>query len=111
MKMIIGHLYMHISVFITPFSDQFFSTFIISSVYFAIESSLINRYFYASSEYYSMTTTMVMNWCFSMLLQTYYLRRVLTQFFVLQTEAEKTSKTLTEILDNLPDAVLMFENE
>ena len=37
------------------------------------------------------------------------MKRVLIQFFMLQSEAEKTRDALTEVLDNLPDAVLMFE--
>ena len=44
-----------------------------------------------------------------MFLGTYSIRRVLTKFFVTQTGAEKTRDALTQILDNMPDAVLMFE--
>jgi hypothetical protein len=44
-----------------------------------------------------------------MFLATYSLRRVLTTFFVMKTGAEKTRDAVTQILDNLPDAVLMFE--
>ena len=37
------------------------------------------------------------------------MRRILTQFFVMQMEAEKSTKSLTQLIDNLPDAVLMLE--
>ena len=46
-----------------------------------------------------------------MFLQTYFIRYVFTWFFVMQSEAEKTNNALTQILDNLPDAVLMMEAE
>jgi nitrogen-specific signal transduction histidine kinase len=41
----------------------------------------------------------------------YFIRLVLTQFFVMQTGAEKTRDALTQVLDNLPDAVLMLDSE
>jgi hypothetical protein len=44
-----------------------------------------------------------------MFLSTYFIRRVLTQFFVMQSQAAKTRDALTHVLDNLPDGVLMFE--
>ena len=37
------------------------------------------------------------------------MRRVLTEFFVTQTQAEKTRDALTQILDNMPDGVLMLQ--
>jgi hypothetical protein len=45
-----------------------------------------------------------------MFITTYFTRRVLTQFFVMQMEAENTTKAYTQLLDNLPDAVLMLES-
>jgi len=46
-----------------------------------------------------------------MFLATYSVRSMLTEFFVTQKGAEKTRDALTQTLDNLPDAVLMFEME
>jgi hypothetical protein len=46
-----------------------------------------------------------------MFLATYSLRSVLTEFFVISTSAEKTRDALTQTLDNLPDAVLIFEED
>ena len=109
-KHTIGHLYVGINVCFTPFSDQYFTTFILTSVCFAIENSVINQYSFAGAEYYSKTAIVIVNACAIMLLMTYFIRHVLIQFFVLQTDAEKTSETLTQILNNLPDGVLMFEN-
>ena len=43
-------------------------------------------------------------------LLSYSIRRVMTQFFVMQMEAEKTRDSVTQILDNLPDAVIMLES-
>jgi PAS domain-containing protein len=34
---------------------------------------------------------------------------MLTKFFLMNTEAEKTRDALTLILDNLPDAVIMLD--
>ena len=39
----------------------------------------------------------------------YFVRRVLTQFFMMNMEAEKTRDALIQVLDNLPDAVLMLQ--
>jgi hypothetical protein len=44
-----------------------------------------------------------------MFMVAYFMRRGLTQFFVMQKEAEKTRDSLTQILANLPDAVIMLE--
>jgi len=46
-----------------------------------------------------------------MFLTSYSIRRVITQFFVMQMEAEKTRDSVTQILDNLPDAVIMLESD
>jgi len=43
-------------------------------------------------------------------LSTYCVRWALTQFFVMKCEAEKTGDALNQILENLPDGVLMFES-
>jgi Na+-transporting methylmalonyl-CoA/oxaloacetate decarboxylase gamma subunit len=40
----------------------------------------------------------------------YNMRRILTEFFVIEIEAEQNRDSLEEILDNLPDAVLMLES-
>ena len=40
----------------------------------------------------------------------YFIRAVLIHFFVNQVEAEKTRDALTQILNNLPNAVLMLES-
>jgi nitrogen-specific signal transduction histidine kinase len=45
-----------------------------------------------------------------MFLLSYSIRRVMTQFFMMQMEAEKTRDSVTQILDNLPDAVIMLES-
>ena len=46
-----------------------------------------------------------------MFLASYFIRRTLTEFFVTQKQAEKTQIALTQILDNMPDAVLMLETK
>jgi len=43
-KTFISNLYLSVSIFVTPFSDKFFVTFLVSSVFFAIELCLINKY-------------------------------------------------------------------
>ena len=46
-----------------------------------------------------------------MFLTSYSIRRAFIQFFVMQMEAEKTLDSVTQILDNLPDAVIMLESD
>jgi len=48
-------------------------------------------------------------WWTLMFMVAYFMRRSLTEFFIMQTEAEKTRDSLTQILENLPDAVIMLE--
>ena len=95
------------SIFLTPFCDKFFITFASSSIYFAVELSLI--YTYYESEWSALVRVTL--WWSILFLQTYFTRRILTQIFVMQCEAEKTRDALTQILDNLPDAVLMLESD
>jgi len=52
----------------------------------------------------------VPQWWILCFLTAYTIRRVLSEFFVMKIEAEKTSEALTITLDNLPDAVLMLES-
>ena len=49
-------------------------------------------------------------YCMMMLTSTYFMKWVLIKCFMMQSKAEKTSDALTQVLDNLPDGVLMFEN-
>jgi len=53
----------------------------------------------------------ILIWWLFMVSIVYFLRKVLTQFFLMHVEAEKTSNALVRILDNLPDAVLMLESD
>ena len=97
--------------FFTPFCDQYFITFIADAVCFAAEFSLINQYYIEEKNWINrVLITIVVRSTFSFLL-TYFIRRDLTETFVLQKEAEKTRDALTKVLDNLPDAVLMLESE
>ena len=91
----------------TPFCDKFFLTYCTSSIIFAVELVLIGHY-YDSNDARSLIY--IPMWWVLMFLSTYFTRNTLTQFFVMQMEAEKTRDALTQILDNLPDAVLMLES-
>jgi hypothetical protein len=88
-----------------PFCPDFFLTFTATSILFAVESTLINTY-YDSMAWALFSVPM---WWTLMFMVAYFMRRGLTQFFVMQTEAEKTRDLLTQILGNLPDAVIMLE--
>lgn len=90
----------------TPFSDLFFTSFLISSIVFALELALINNY-YDNGRFVSLIY--IPTWWMIMFAFSYFMRYTLTQFFVMQKEAEKTSESLTQVLENLPSAVLMLE--
>ena len=104
---IIGHS-MSLGIFVVPFCSKYFTTYIISSVYFAIEMVLINKYFEGDGV---SSLIFIPMWWIWMFVATYYDRRTITECFVKQTEAEKTRDALTQVLDNLPDAVLMMEGQ
>jgi len=103
---IINH-YMSLSIFFTPFVSKYFSMLILSSACFAVEMVLINKYY--DSDNTTISLVYIPMWWTLMLTQTYFNRSVMTKFFVMQTEAESTRDALTQILDNLPDAVLTLE--
>lgn len=94
------------SIFLTPFCDKFFLTFVTSSIYFMIEFTLTN---YLSGTGILDPLFWTIMWWMLMFSASYFLRRVLTIMFLKQTEAKKTKETVTAILANLPDAVLMLD--
>ena len=67
------------STFLTPFCSKYFTTHILSSMYFGIEMVLINKY-YTSDE--SVSLIYIPMWWIIMPFQTYFIRNVMTQFFV-----------------------------
>jgi len=95
------------SIFMVPFCPDFFLTFIATSILFAVESAMINNYY----ETLAWALFSVPMWWAMMFMVAYFMRRGLTQFFLMQTEAEKTRDSVTQILKNLPDAVIMFDND
>ena len=100
--------YIYQSIFLTPFCDKFLTVYIVSSLYFIIELILVTNYFDSDGLSHFIYIPM---WLTLMFLQTYFVRYILTSFFVMQCEAEKTSSALTQVLENLPSAVLMLEEE
>jgi hypothetical protein len=106
-KQYVLNIYICMSIFLTPFADNYFVAFVLSSGFFAIEFTLMNEIHGDESQFSLVTVPM---WLFLMFHSTYYLRHTLTKFFLMQTEAEKTRDALIQILDNLPDAVLMLES-
>ena len=50
-------------------------------------------------------------WWMAILCIVYFIRALLTKFFVTQVEAEKTRDAMTQIFNNLPNAVLMLESD
>ena len=88
-----------------PFCPDFFLTFTATSLFFAVESTMINAYY----DNIAWAFFSVPMWWTLMFMVAYLIRRGLTQFFVMQKEAEKTRDSLTQILANLPDAVIMLE--
>lgn len=95
------------NIFLTPLLSNYFLVFISLSLLFGIETTLINIVY--DEKWWSFFV--VIQWVTLMFLSSYSFRRVLTQFFLLQTEAEKTRDSLTQILNNLPDAVIMIEGD
>jgi len=96
------------TIFVTPFSDLWMADFVVSSVGFTTNFIHIRRFFNESEG--ALVPFEIMMWWFFIFGAVYFLRKVLTQFFLMHVEAEKTSNALTQILDNLPEAVLMLES-
>jgi hypothetical protein len=90
---------------LVPFCPDFFLTFTATNFLFAVESTMINIYY----DNWAWAPFSVSMWWTLMFMVAYFMRRGLTEFFVMQTEAEKTRDSLTQILENLPDAVIMLE--
>ena len=88
--------------------DNFFFLFTVISLIFAVESGFINI-FHPYSYNWSMLIS-VPSMTVLMFFSSYSIRRTVTKMFFMQTEAEKTRDSLTQILDNLPDAVIMLES-
>ena len=107
MNLMILNMYMCHCIFFTPYLDKFFTVFISSSIQFSIEVFLMNKYYNQNGV--SFALFQIPQYLILMFLVAYFIRKTLTQFFVLQIEAEQTVGSLTQILDNLPDAVLMVE--
>jgi len=70
------------SIFVTPFCDKYFLTFVVSSVIFGVEYAQINKYFDAPD---MSTLINVPMWIILLLFNSYFMRSVLTEFFVTQT--------------------------
>ena len=100
------NLYIIFSMFLTPLQDRYFLTLISTSIYYAVEVLMLKVYDKNESAGQLIEIPV---WITLILVQTYYIRYTLTSFFVLQKAAEKTRDALIQILDNLPDAVLMLE--
>ena len=100
------NIYIISGMFIIPFQDNYFFALITFSVYYAVEILMLKRY---DSNDSAGQLQEIPVWMTLILVQTYFVRYTLTKFFVLQKDAEKTRDSLIQILDNLPDAVLMLE--
>jgi len=96
---------------LTPFCDYYFTTYTLTSLFFGVEFVGISQYVDTANIPSSQVPLVIAVWTVLMFLATYSIRSVLTEFFVTQKGAEKTRDALTQTLDNLPDAVLMFEME
>jgi hypothetical protein len=90
-KQFIINIYMITGIFLAPFMDHFFSSFIGVSFIFAIELTLVN--FFNDGLTYSLIQ--VPQWMMLVFLSSYSIRRVATEFFAMQMEAEKTRDSLT----------------
>ena len=92
------------NILLTPFMDNLFMVFTAISLIFAVEMAFINISLY-------WWFLEVPFWMVLMFLSSYSIRRLITQLFCMQKEAEATRDSLRQILDNLPDAVIMLESE
>ena len=81
--------------------------YIFSSLSFAVLFGLCSHY---SEDSGTLMVFEICMWWMIIFCIVYFIRVVLTQFFVTQVEAEKTRDALTQILNNLPNAVLMLES-
>ena len=85
------NIYICTSIFLTPFLDNFFGVFGLTSLCFTMETVLIN--ILLGKPLWSVVT--VPQWMMLMFLSSYSFRRVITEFFVMTTEAENTRDSLT----------------
>jgi hypothetical protein len=105
--------YIGLSITVTPFIEHYFTTFTLTSIFFAVEllGTTIKYTDGLDAQIGLPFFVIIAVQSGLMFLVTYSLRSLLTEFFVIKTGAEKTRDALTQTLDNLPDAVLMFEQD
>jgi hypothetical protein len=109
-RQFIINIYTCFSIFCTPFCDKFFLTFVVSTFFYVVQMFQINQYQPPSSIDYLRVIQQTMVDAGVMGMAAYFIRATLTKFFVVQMEQEKTNVGLTQVLDNLPDAVLMMDS-
>jgi len=80
--------------------------FLVLTATFTAEMSITNIFHHDFNYYVQIPIYWML-----MLLATYFIKRVLIEFFLLQSKAENTRDALTKVLDNLPDGVLMLEDD
>ena len=93
-KSVINNIYMCTNIFLTPFSDSFFTSFTTFSLCFSVEFSMINLQINNKGIIGRTIISIMLQWTWNFL-QAYFIRRVLTQFFMMQVEAEKNQEALT----------------
>ena len=78
-RTVIDNLFVAMSIFVTPFCDRFLLTFIFSSFYFAVEHTMIQKYYSQSEKTMKEgSLTNVLTGCLVMFILTYFIRRTLT---------------------------------
>jgi len=97
------------SIWVTPFCDYWLVDFIVST--FGFTTTFIHCIYYGMEGEGALAILEIPMWWSVIFFAIYFTRHVLTEFFLMHVEAENTRDTLTQILDNLPDAVLMLESD
>ena len=71
------NMYLICNVFITPFCENFFAIYLQTSVYYAIELTMVSIYFKKDKEIVY-AIVLILQWCILMFASSYSIRKVLT---------------------------------
>jgi len=92
---------------VTPFNNNWIADFLVASIGFTTNMLHISRHVMKGED--ALLICEIPMWWAVVLFGVYFSKNVLILFFVKNLEAEKTRDSLTQILDNMPDAVLILE--
>ena len=91
----------------TPFNKDWIADFLVSSIGFTSNMLHVSHHVMKGED--SLLFFEIPMWYAVVGFGVYFTKNILIHFYVKNVEAEKTRDSLTQILDNMPDAVLILE--